>query len=346
MEPHRSFDDYTNFGGEFIFSSLQDYANGHPLSYVLQRGQSHYVFTYKELAGFVQDQIRLQPKLSITVGLRYDWQNYFHSNHGFAPRASFAYALGDNHKIVLRGGAGIFNDRTGIVPIEDLVRYSGPSLLNYLIVNPSYPNPFTSTLSNSLPPSIVRLSPDIRLPYLVQYGVGIERKILRQATLVVAYEGSHGFDLFRSIDLNSPPPPLYLARPDPNYAVYRQIQSVGRQMRNAFEVTFRGNVSRHFSGMAQYILSQTYNDTVGIGYFPANNYDLSGEWALADFNRTHRFNMLAVLNAGRYFSLGAGLYVSSGKPYTITTGLDPYNGQVGGLQLPRHSRTSLISSNY
>jgi len=318
-------DDYTDFGGTFVFSSLNDYAAGHPLSFALQQGQTHYVFTYRELAGFIQDQIRVQPKLSITVGLRYDWQNYFRSNYGFAPRASFAYALGNNHKAVLRGGVGIFNDRTGISPIEDLVRYRIPTTLSYLITNPSYPNPFINVSPSNLPPSLVRLSPDIRLPYILQYSLGLERKILKQATLVVAYEGSHGFDLFRSLDINAPPPPLYAQRPDARYDVSRQIQSIGAQTRNAFEITFRGNVSRHFSGMAQYILSQTYNDTSGIGYFPANNYDFTGEWALADFNRTHRFNMLAVVNAAKYITLGAGLYVSSGKPYTIITGLDPYN---------------------
>ena len=334
-------DDFTDFGGEFTFSSLQDYANNHPLLYALQRGQTHYVFTYKELAGFIQDQIRVQPKLSITVGLRYDWQNYFHSNYGFAPRASFAYALGNNHKTVLRGGTGIFNDRTGISPIEDLVRYSEPALLNYLVTNPSYPNPFANGLPNNLPLNVVRLSPDVRIPYTLQYSFGIERKILKQATLVVAYEGARGFDLFRSLDLNAPPPPTYATPPNPSYAIYRQIQSVGQQTRNAFEVTFRGNVSRHFSGMAQYILSRTYNDTGGINHFPANNYDLSGEWAPADFNRTHRFNMLGIFNAGTYFNLGAGFYVSSGKPYTITTGDDNYNDGLVNARPPGVSRNSL-----
>jgi hypothetical protein len=333
-------DDYKDFGGEYTFSSLADYANGLPLSFVLQRGQTHYVFNYRELAGFVQDQIRVQPKLSIAFGLRYDWQNYFHSNYGFAPRASFAYAFGNNHKAVLRGGAGVFNDRTGFGPIEDIVRYSGPTTFNYLITNPNYPNPFTNISPADLPPSLVRLAPDIRLPYFVQYNVAIERKILKQATLVAAYEGAQGFDLFRSLDLNAPPPPLYTTPPFPQYAVYRQIQSVGRQSRNAFEITFRGNVSRHFSAMAQYILSRTYNDTGGIGYFPANNYDLSGEWARADFDRTHRFNMLAAANAGKYFSLGATLYISSGTPYTITTGLDPYNDGLANARPPGVSRNS------
>ena len=41
----------------------------------------------------------------------------------------------------------------------------------------------------------------------------------------------------------------------------------------------------------QYTLSRADNDTSGIGSFPANDYDLSGEWARADFDRRHRFNL-------------------------------------------------------
>ena len=54
----------------------------------------------------------------------------------------------------------------------------------------------------------------------------------------------------------------------------------------------RGKVSRWFNGQMQYTLSRGDNDTNGIGSFPANDYDLSGEWARADFDRRHRFNLL------------------------------------------------------
>ena len=43
----------------------------------------------------------------------------------------------------------------------------------------------------------------------------------------------------------------------------------------------RGRVTRWFNGQMQYTLSRVQNDTNGIAWFPANDYDLSGEWARA-----------------------------------------------------------------
>ena len=54
------------------------------------------------------------------------------------------------------------------------------------------------------------------------------------------------------------------------------------------QVTLRGRVTRWFNGQMQYTLSRVHNDTSGINAFPANDYDLSGEWARADFDRRHR----------------------------------------------------------
>src|SRR5438105_4054674 len=71
---------------------------------------------------------------------------------------------------------------------------------------------------------------------------------------------TRGVDLFRSRDVNAPPPPYYLARPDPTIGVYRQIESSGRLQSDALEIAFRGQITRRFNGMMQYALGRAYND--------------------------------------------------------------------------------------
>jgi hypothetical protein len=102
-------------------------------------------------------------------------------------------------------------------------------------------------------------------------------------------------------------------------------------MGHSLEFALRGNVTRYFSGMAQYTFSRTYNDVGGnpatgarssLNSFPANTYDLSGEWSRADFDQRHRFNLMGTINPGRYFKLGAAVSLYSGAPYSITTGRD------------------------
>jgi hypothetical protein len=322
----RGLDDNTNTVGTYTFSSLQDYILRRPFSLVRQSGNGHVVFVEKVLGGFVQDEFKVRPNLQFSIGLRYDWQNYFHDTNNFGPRASFAYAPGAGRKTVIRGGTGFFYDRTGPQPIFDLMRYDGARLLQYVITNPLYPDPDATG-----PTSIVRLDPTVKLPFLLQYGIGIERQLRKSTTLSVNYYGTRGFNLFRSRDVNAPPPPLYLARPDAQYSVWRQIESSADLKSNSLEVALRGNVTRYFTGMIQYTLAKAYNNTGGnslagarasLNSFPANSYDLSGEWARADYDQRHRFNLLGTVTPGRYFKLGVGIGLYSGMPYTMTTGRD------------------------
>src|SRR5439155_25982415 len=97
----RRFDDNTNAAGTFSFSSLADYAAGRPYSFVQQAGNGHVAFLEKVVGLFIQDEIRVRSNLSAVLGLRYDWQNYFHDHNNLAPRASFAFApLRDGHTVI------------------------------------------------------------------------------------------------------------------------------------------------------------------------------------------------------------------------------------------------------
>ena len=221
----RGFDDRTNRDGTYTFSSLDDYALGRPLSFLQQRGDGRLVFLQKVFGAFVQDQININDRLSITPGLRYDWQNIFTDNNNLAPRLSVAYAL--NQKTVIRGGSGVFYDRAGDGPIREVLRSREEKLVRVILVDPAYPDPFGSGSAASAARSIVTLAPDIQIPYIVQYGAGIERILVKGTTLAVTYLGARGVDLFRSHDVNAPPPPLYLVasrpgvRADPADRVHR-----------------------------------------------------------------------------------------------------------------------------
>jgi hypothetical protein len=346
----RGLNDYTNVAGTYTFSSLTDYLARRPFSLVRQSGNGHVVLIEKVLGGFIQDEFKLRPNLQLSIGVRYDWQNYFHDNNNVAPRISFAYAPGNGRKTVVRGGAGMFYDRTGPQPIFDLIRYDGSRLLQFVINDPPFPD-----LNAVGPTSIVRLDPSVRLPYLIQFSGGIEHQLAKSTTLTINYYGTRGVSLFRSRDVNAPPPPFYTARPDPNYSVWRQIESSADMMSHSLEIGLRGNVTRYFSGMAQYTLARAYNDVGGnpaqgarssLNSFPANNYDLSGEWARADFDQRHRFNLLGTINGGRNLKFGVALALYSGMPYTITTGRDDYNDGVANARPPGIPRNSMQGPAY
>jgi len=323
----RGLDDNTNTLGTYTFSTLQDYQQSHPFSLLRQSGNGHVVFVEKVLGGFVQDEFRLLPNLQISMGLRYDWQNYFHDDNNFSPRVSFAYAPGKAKKTVIRAGSGFFYYRSGSGVIFDLLRYDGIHLHQFLITDPLFPDPFVVG-----PTNVVRLEPGVRIPYTLQYSASVERQLGKATTLTVNYTGIRGVHLFRSRDINAPPPPFYLTRPNANLSVLRQIESAGDLESHSLEIGLRGNVTRYFTGMLQYTLGRAYNNVggtpagvnrqFGINVFPANNYDLSGEWARADFDQRQRFSLLGTVTPGKYFKLGVALSLYSGQPYNETTGRD------------------------
>jgi len=336
----RGFYDRTNFGGTFSFSGLDAYAAGRPYAFTQQQGNGDLAFLEKLLGTYIKDDWQAMPGLSLSFGLRYDWQNYFHDNNNVAPRFSVAYAPGNKKTNVFRAGIGVFNDRSGPVVIADVLHSQPGGLIKHVITDPGYPDPFaSSSVAASTPPSIVRLAPDVQIPQTLQYGGGLDHQLMKSLTLSLTYTGTRGYHMFRSRDVNAPPPPLYLTRPDPAYGVVRQVESTGSQETDSLQVTVRGKASRWFNGQMQYTLSRGYNDTNGIGSFPANDYDLSGEWARADFDRRHRFNLIGRTPL-KVIDLGVALSMNTGGPYNETLGLDLFNngrGRARPAGVPRNS---------
>ncbi len=315
----RGLRDRGNQLGTYTFSTLGDYEARRPFSLVRQQGEPRTIFLEKVLGGFVQDEWIARPNLTVSLGLRYDWQNYFHDQNNFSPRVGFAYAPGKSRKTVLRGGVGFFYDRTGPAILWDLLRFDGAHLQRYLVSNPIYPAP---QIGKDAPTSVTRLDPAIRIPYTIQFSFGAERQLTKSTTLAVAYIGNRSISQFRSRDANAPLGPAYLLRPDPTLNVFRQVESAGRLASNALEFTLRGRLSRYFSGLTQYNFGHSHNNTGGLAYFPGNSNDWRGEWGRSDFDKRHQLNLLGTFDLARWLKLGMALQMQSGAPYSQTTGRD------------------------
>ena len=68
-----------------------------------------------DLSIFAQDDWRVRPNLTLSYGLRYEWQTNISDHGDFAPRIGFAWAPGNarngRQKTVFRGSFGLFYDR-------------------------------------------------------------------------------------------------------------------------------------------------------------------------------------------------------------------------------------------
>ena len=336
--------------GTLVATAIQNYQAGIPSGFSIQQGQTRFVYHQEEVGGFFQDQIKLKPRFSITPGLRYDWQNFLGSDvNNFSPRLSFALVLNKEHEMVVRGGGGIYYDRTGSGPLADLARYEYAALRLLQLSSNQQPlcNPIQDCADLAvLPPSLVERAPNLKTPYQINYGLSIDRKVGEKGTISVGGRVNRGVNLFRSIDINAPLPPNYSVRPNPDVSQLRQIESEGEQNGTALDINYRGRLNKYFTGFAWYTWSHYGNNTSGIYWFPQNQLDPDAEWGPADWEQRQHFGFYGMFNHEHLLNLGVGIFANTGKPWTITTGEDAYGTNLFNARPDGVPRNSEIGPDY
>ncbi len=351
--PHfsrRVLDDRTNSFGSYTFSSLAQYQANQPSGYSVSQGQIRFVYPQQEAGAFIQDQIKLTPRFSITPGVRYDWQNFLSNDtRNFEPRASFALVLDPSIAFVLRGGGGIYFDRPGSGPIQDIARFSTARrrLLQISSQQQSLCVPITLCVDPAaLPPSLVERAPNIKTPYTIAYGFSLDRELGQKATASLNVWSRRSIGVFRSVDINAPLPPNYANRPNAQISQFRQMQSAGTNIGNGLSFNYRGRYNRYFSGFGQYTWSKWESNTDGINWFPENQFDPNAEWSLASWDQRQRLGFYGMFNPENPLNLAIGLFLNTGKPWSILTGEDNYGTDLFNARPDDTTRNSETGPGY
>jgi len=317
----RSFQitDASNFGGTFTFNGLSQYASGQPEVFTMNQGIPEVSFAQREYHSFLQDEIQVRQHLSVTFGLRYEWQSNLSYYNNFAPRIAFAYAP-RRGQTVIRGGFGVFYDRQPEILQQQALLYDGAQGHQIIMEKPGYPVAYIP--ASPPPPSLLRLAPDIRTPYLTQAGIGIEHKLGKgKNSLAVDYTMVRGMKLYRTRNTNAPLPGSG-ALPDPTFIDIDQFESSGRSRSHSLSVSLQTSVRGALDLMGQYTFSKSMDDTSGMFSRPANNYDLRPEYGRADYDQRHRLRLITMSHLPWDVRAGTILSLNSGIPYNITTGFD------------------------
>ncbi len=319
------YTDASNFGGTYTFSDLPNFVNNLPRQYTVNGGNPRVRFTQNEFAYFLQDEIRLRPRLNLLLGLRHELQSNLDEHANLAPRLALSAASEDGRTIV-RAGSGIFYQRQPVTLEEQYLLLDGSNLRQVVLTNPSYPltgDPF----AQAGPPNVLRLAPHLRAPYDIQASLGVERKLGEHTTLTAEYTRLGGRRLYRMRDINAPLPATGI-RPDPNFLNVDQFETTGSSRSDSLSLGVRATIAYTLHLVAQYTFSRATDDTSclfsqpGLCRPPADSYNLAGERGPADYDQRHRFNLAGVLYLPGHFTLGCVVSLSSGTPYDITTGFD------------------------
>jgi hypothetical protein len=345
----RVLEDETNRQGTYTFASLAAYQALTPNTFSIQQGQSRFITHYDQPGAFLLDQIQLNERLTVTPGVRYDFQNALPGTmDAVEPRLAVAYLLDKDHAMVFRAGGGVYMRRVGVNVGQQLARYQYASETSLLLTSNVCYSP--ATQCNTLvaqPPSLFNFVPNIKAPFQGYFGASLEREVTPKSTLTIGYEGYRGWHALQSVDINAPPPPFTsYTRPHPNFSQILQLQSGGIQRSDAMIVSYRGRIGNYFSGFSQYTWQHARADTEFSTFQPENQYDPNNEYGRTNADQRQRFNMFGTLYPDKPLNLGVGFYANTPQPYTITTGTDDFKTGILNARPAGIPRNSLNGGGY
>jgi hypothetical protein len=323
-----------------------------PLQLTLTTGSPNASVNYLDVEPYFQDDWRLRPNITLSLGLRLEAQNAINDHNDWAPRLGFAWGVRGRSAppiVVIRGGSGIFYDRFQLTNLLQATRLNGITQTAYVIDNPTcYPmegaqlgldKPFTvsNPVTDCGPPTSInattyQISQRLHAPGTWQNAVSVERQVTKSATLSVTYLSSIGFDQFLTINANAPFPGApcnSAAFPDPALPPCPPVTS--NLYRYASEANFKQNqvivnsnvrVGSKLQLFGYYTLNFANSDTGGINTFPSNSYDISQDYGRSPFDIRHRLFLGGSWGLPYLFRLSPFMIVSSGTPYNITSPFD------------------------
>lgn len=302
---------------------------------------------------FVGDEWRMRPNFTVNLGLRYETQTNISDHRDFAPRVAFAWAPGGSGqkraKTVLRAGFGIFYDRFALANTLAASRFNGLVQQQLVVPNPDfYPNvPAPATLAAFQSTQVIQeISAHMRAPYILQSAFTLERQLPANTTMAVTYTTSHGLHLFRSQDINAPLRGVFpLGHPGP----LDLMESSGLYNQNQVIANVNSKLNAGLSLFGFYVFNRAHSNTDGIGTFPANPYNFTGEYGPASTDVHHRFTIGGSINLKWSLRISPFVVAQSAAPFDITAGSDLYgttlfNGRPGIAADP--TRPGLISTSY
>jgi hypothetical protein len=374
--------------------SLADFMAGTYATALLVTGNTHHDYVQNSFDLYFQDSWSASSRLTVNYGVRYTYPGVLGASDGtltnflpdqgmvstdslypaqkdaFSPRVGVTFVPTESRKTVIRGAYGLFYDMFAVAFFTANTGFANGGALG-VGNNPGGDQPVYSltqrrgTVQDGVPifgtsPAppfgAFAVSQDLKLPYVENFNVNVERQLLPSTIAQIGYVGTRGHRLALMRDINAPTPSAsglsqsrrpYASR-YPNLASINELESAGRSEYNSLQLSLIQNAFHGLSGRLNYTLSKASdNGSEARNTLPMIQDNFDADWGPATFDIRHVFTAGVTYNlplgSGRLadgWQVNAIATFQSGSPFNITTGTDASGTGV------RSDRPNLVGDPY
>ena len=292
-----------NFVG-YTGNALSELLQGLPAVTGIARVDNPQYLRGSSYSAFMNDTWRATPKLTLTLGLRYEFNTpphdrfnranlydtatrslvavgtgnmpragYTSDRNNFAPRIGLAYTLGSRGTTVVRAGYGFYYDQNPLAPGEGLYFNAPYYDFRLYVTSAQFPlllhDPYPANYPFPSPASSLSFQRDLRTGYLQHWNFGIQHQLGSSRVVEVAYAGSKGTKLLSARDINQPDPsPTDIPfRPNFLFSDINQLESRANSNYHSLQTRFQQRLSGGVSALASYTWAKSIDDASS--FFPS-----------------------------------------------------------------------------